>query len=322
MAPEAAVAERQEVKQETDDTQDVIEQDGDILVRVDDDSGPETDSADAEQSEKDTQEDTEAQAKHSDEQKQAEQIAATDDADLPEKYRGKSKEEIIDMHRNTEKKMGEMSNELGTYRKLVNALGENDQVSGDEAKKHLSAEQLKAGYQEERQKLNQMDPDDEGYADQQAIVDQLNVDWMEKQQEELINNQFNTERNKTFLAEKKEELQSEGIGLSDDEFDALSDRAKQYAQNGQITDASIHHALLDLHGPDKVSTFYTLKGKQERQQEIMDASQKEDTKISVRGSGANAKYKSLKNMSYQERQQYFDRLSPEQLSKVVQKLSG
>jgi hypothetical protein len=42
--------------------------------------------------------------------------------DLPEKYRGKTAEEIADMHANAERELGRIRNELGTYRGLVKDL--------------------------------------------------------------------------------------------------------------------------------------------------------------------------------------------------------
>jgi hypothetical protein len=43
---------------------------------------------------------------------------------IPEKYRGKSLEEIIEMHQNAEKKIGQQANEVGTYRELLSTLSE------------------------------------------------------------------------------------------------------------------------------------------------------------------------------------------------------
>jgi hypothetical protein len=41
---------------------------------------------------------------------------------LPEKYQGKTPEEIAEMHRNAEKELGRLRNEIGNYRGLVNDL--------------------------------------------------------------------------------------------------------------------------------------------------------------------------------------------------------
>ena len=44
------------------------------------------------------------------------------DDSLPEKYRGKTPQEIAEMHMNAEKELGRVRNEVGTYRGLVNDL--------------------------------------------------------------------------------------------------------------------------------------------------------------------------------------------------------
>lgn len=46
----------------------------------------------------------------------------TDDEDIPEKYRGKSIKDVIDMHLNAEKAMGRTNNELGELRKLTDQI--------------------------------------------------------------------------------------------------------------------------------------------------------------------------------------------------------
>jgi Arc/MetJ family transcription regulator len=44
------------------------------------------------------------------------------DREIPEKYRGKSLEDVIEMHRNAERRIGALSNELGTMRGIVTDL--------------------------------------------------------------------------------------------------------------------------------------------------------------------------------------------------------
>lgn len=44
------------------------------------------------------------------------------ESNLPEKYQGKTAEEIAEMHMNAEKELGRVRNEVGTYRGLVNDL--------------------------------------------------------------------------------------------------------------------------------------------------------------------------------------------------------
>lgn len=54
----------------------------------------------------------------------AEKPEAASHEDVPEKYRGKSLTEIIDMHRNSEKRLGQIQNEVGQLRGLVSELAQ------------------------------------------------------------------------------------------------------------------------------------------------------------------------------------------------------
>lgn len=56
------------------------------------------------------------------EPKQEEPAQAKEEHEIPEKYRGKSMEEIIEMHRNAESELGRRGNELGQYKKLTDEL--------------------------------------------------------------------------------------------------------------------------------------------------------------------------------------------------------
>jgi len=48
--------------------------------------------------------------------------ASTPEATTPDKYAGKTVEQVIEMHQNLEKEYGRQANEVGTYRELVSSL--------------------------------------------------------------------------------------------------------------------------------------------------------------------------------------------------------
>jgi len=78
---------------------------------------------DPEQIERETQEAAaaaEAANAKAPETEPASQAPAVDD--LPEKYRGKSVQEIVEMHRNAESELGRKNNEIGMIRKLADEL--------------------------------------------------------------------------------------------------------------------------------------------------------------------------------------------------------
>lgn len=49
-------------------------------------------------------------------------FVAADDSNVPEKYRGKSVEDVIKMHQNSESRLGQLQNEVGQLRGLVSDL--------------------------------------------------------------------------------------------------------------------------------------------------------------------------------------------------------
>jgi hypothetical protein len=61
------------------------------------------------------------------EDRQAETQEAAE-SQVPEKYKGKTLEQVIEMHQNAEKKIGQQANEVGTYRELVSSLSEVKRV--------------------------------------------------------------------------------------------------------------------------------------------------------------------------------------------------
>lgn len=62
------------------------------------------------------------------------QFVAADDTALPEKYRGKTAQEIADMHMNSEKRLGQIQNELGEMRGLVTDLAQVQRPTNPEPK--------------------------------------------------------------------------------------------------------------------------------------------------------------------------------------------
>lgn len=54
--------------------------------------------------------------------KAADKVEAPAEDELPEKYRGKSVKDVIEMHRNAESELGRKANELGQYKSLTDRL--------------------------------------------------------------------------------------------------------------------------------------------------------------------------------------------------------
>jgi len=134
--------------------------------------------------------------------------------------------------------------------------------------------------------------------------------------EERIQEEFNSRDNVEFVDKIRDDFKEKGIELTDDEFGRAKEIAQDYLEDGRYTDKSFQKALIDIVGVEKVSKFYAMKGEEKARQDISKASAKVDNKIDVRGSGKNAKLRSIGNMSQQEMQKTFKDLSLEELDQV------
>lgn len=56
------------------------------------------------------------------EEKPAQEAPAEENSQIPEKYRGKTLEEVIEMHKNAESELGRKGNEIGQYKSLTDQL--------------------------------------------------------------------------------------------------------------------------------------------------------------------------------------------------------
>lgn len=77
---------------------------------------------DAPETESDTTEEVEAAEEQ--EALNSEEETANVEPSIPDKYKGKSLEQIIEMHINAEKEIGRQANEVGTYRELLKSMSE------------------------------------------------------------------------------------------------------------------------------------------------------------------------------------------------------
>jgi hypothetical protein len=55
-------------------------------------------------------------------------VVATETPSIPDKYAGKTMEEVVEMHMNAEKEIGRQANEVGTYRDLLKTMSDASNV--------------------------------------------------------------------------------------------------------------------------------------------------------------------------------------------------
>lgn len=297
----------QEVQEEPKESP-IVEKDGEIFVRHEEESSveekenPETDSGEQPVEEKSD-------------------VSGKEDVedDIPSAYKEKSMEDVIKMHQEASKKISEQGSELGKLRKQTEGMD----LSPEQLKEQLSAKDVLAGLESERNKLVHLDPiiEPDDYSRQQALVNQLETDWLEKRQDELIRNQFNSKDNKEFLEKQKKRFEDSGVELSSDEFKTVSDIAENYLVDGKYSESSFQKAMIDQFGVDKMVKFYTISGEKKAREDIQKAQSKKMEKVNVKGSGKNAKLVRLNDLSPQELNKTLGNMSTDELTELYSRVN-
>jgi hypothetical protein len=287
----------------------VVEQDGEVYVRMDTDESDPKEEPEEGQSSEDNQ-----KVEGTSEDKPEAQ--STDD-EVDSLYANKSLDEVIGMHREATRKISEQGAHIGDLKTQVTDVPTKD-MTPEEILDKMTADQVKNAYQEQKSKLSQMDQvmDEAAFMQQKSLVDSLEEDWLGKRQEEQINERFNSQDNKEFIDKTKADFKAKEFEISDGEFDQATKIAENYLENGRYTDRSYQKALVDMYGVEKMTKFYAMKGEEKARQDISKASGKVENKIDVRGSGKNAKLRSIGNMRQQEMQNTFKDLSLEELDQL------
>ena len=237
----------------------------------------------------------------------------------PSQYQSKSREDLLEMLTNSQKKIGEQGNELGELRKIAQ---KPEELSDEEVFSKLSGDDIETGLAEEKAKLDIIDPyDDAAVNEQKELVRQMESDLINKRTQEAIATRFNSRDNQDFIDSMKEDYQKQGIELSDDEFTTVVDSANSYTESGLLTERSFQKAMIDKFGVDKIVKHYQMNGEQKARTDIQRATAKTSEKVDVRGAGKNAKMVKIADLSQKELRETLDNLSYEELQKVNQQVN-
>lgn len=297
----------EESRNENNEESNIVEENGEILVRQnkEDDTEDELESDPEEgQSDKNNSENEES--------------TETDDEDKEElgKFKGKSRTELTEMIENGTREITRLGGENKNYRTKL----KNIDIDPQEVKKKLNADDFKQGYFDEKKKLSNLDPDidTEEYQKQSDIVNELESNWMEARQDQMLNEKINGRDNQVFIEKQRDKFSKDGIEIEDDEFDEITELAKDYTNNGLMNEGSYQKALIDKYGFDKVASFYNIKAETKVRKDITKASTNQDKKISVSGGGKSSRTRlvNIDKLSPQERERLLDTLSVEDLQEL------
>ena len=229
-------------------------------------------------------------------------------------YAKKSREEIIEMHTNAQKKIGVQGDELG---KLRDVAKKTEDLTADEIFDRLSADDIADGVKTEKQKLDEMDPYDTKTRDAQSeLIRDLEDDLITKRTQENISARMNKRDNEKFIQQQKQLFKDQGIDLSDDEFKTVSEKADRYAEDGLITEGAYHKALVDQYGLAHVVKNLSMKGEKKARADIQKATAKTTEKVDVKGSGKSSKLVKIADLGRQELKKTLNNLSVEDLQKL------
>ena len=299
--PEEAAVETAETKENL-----IIEKDGDLYLKSESDEAEPVADPD------------EGQAAEQDSPTASDEGQETSESE-PSQFQGKSREDLLEMLTNSQKKIGEQGNELGELRKIAQ---KPEELSDKEVFSKLSGDDIETGLAEEKAKMDIIDPyDDAAVNEQKELIRQMESDLINKRTQEAIATRFNSRDNQNFIDSMKNDYQKQGIELSDDEFNTVVDSANSYVENGLLTERSFQKAMIDKFGVDKIVKHYQMNGEQKARSDIQKATAKTSEKVDVRGTGKNAKMVKIADLSQKELRETLDNLSYEELQKVNQQVN-
>ena len=292
----------------TEDEPNVVEEDGEVYLRVD---------ADAESSEE-----PESEPEDSGETKEGETIEAEESVDTtaveePEAYRGKSRDELIGMHKDATTKIGKQGTEIGELRKTAKV----ENLTDEEIYNKLSSSDLANGLEVEKAKLMEMETYEEEYDKQRSMVASLEKDFIAKKTEEEIGKRFAAKDNQQFIEKQKERFKEQQVELTDDEFTQVTENAKVYIEDGRLTERAYHKALIDQFGVSMVVKNFSMEGEKKARNDISKADKKKSTTLDVQGSGKGSRLIRIADMGRRELRDKLDNLSTDELSELYKRVN-
>ncbi len=280
--------EEKDVTIEEETTESTVTESGDIIIKDDEVTEESESESDEDKSDEDKAEETEES-----------------EIEIEPEYQGKSVQDVIKMHKEAVKLYHSHDDELGRLRSNIKTAD----LSSAEIKERLSAEQIKKGRIDTKFELNRearILADIEEYSDSynsqkqkvdelQTTVSKLELDYLEKHQDETFNIRWAGSENARFIEKQKEVFKKKGFDLTETEFNNVTERAKNYVNDiGVLTDNAYTHGLIDEFGVEKVTKFMSINEGKKVRNEINRAGEKVDTKVDTSGGGKTAKVKTLK----------------------------
>lgn len=290
----------------------IIEKDGEVMVRIDDvPEAPEAESSDLSE---------EPPAEESPPAAEADPPKPAQSGKETERYEGKSVAELHDMLDSRNATISRQGTELGDHRKAEKSREEN--LSDEEKLDRMSAKSYAQVVNREKDNLRSIDPeeDSDDYRKQAQLIDDMQTKLNTKTNTELVRKEVNENENNRMINEQKLIYISNGIELSDVEYDELSNVAvERYSIDGKLTTASFDHALLDIVGHDKYRTFLQVSGGLKARRAMVNAENKLSPSVNVESAGAGAKYVPLTSLTGKRLEEVIKTLPNDQIDALLER---
>lgn len=232
-------------------------------------------------------------------------------------YQGKSREEIIEMHRNASTEITKLNKESMGYKKT---LSEHQQTLSD-IQKHMTSQDMKEALVDAKKTLYSIDSliDPDAYKTQTELVAQIEADYSDKKIEEMHNSSEMKGKNEAFAKSYLKTMEESGFKLKAKESDSLRNAADQYLENGHLTERSFRKAMFDILEPEQVDKFYAVQAEQKTRNDIVNATKKvDDTTTVAKGKSAGRKIPAG-DLSRVQARQAVRAMSDEELDALLKK---
>ena len=284
-----------------------VDDEGEVVVYPEEEEKiPDADS-DKEQSEEDKSEDP----------------TKVDDATkaFNEKYphlKGKTREEIAEINADATRKITSESTKRADAEKLL----DEKNLTFEEKLDRLDPTRIQELVEEERNKLLRLDHDDEEYdkklKEGNAVISVLETAYSKNYTQKIANDKINERINDEFILRQRKNFTDDGIDITDEEFETVTLRAKNYTEDGQLTTGSYDKALIDLYSSAQFAKWHEIKGGEKTRKEMLDTKTKE-TKTLGTGAGRTDGIK-FENLKGRARDEFLANLSPAALQRLQDSL--
>ena len=295
----------EEEKEVVDDFE--VDDDGNLIVYPDEDKSEPGADSDKEQSEEVKQEDL----------KKVDDSSKEFDEKYPT-YKGKSLEDVVEMHKKATKKITEQSTRASNAAKLLS----EKELTFEEKLNRLKPEDIDNQITKEQNKILEMDPEAEDYdklvKDIKGVIQVLQTAYSKNYLHSVADEKINERLNEEFIPRMRKNYSDDGIDMSEEEFSDVTEIARKYTDNGILTESSYHKAIIDKYGAAKFTKFFEVKGGENTRKDMAETKGKE-TKSSGTGGGRTGgiKFEELKG---RQRDEKLRNLSPTGLQLLKDRL--